>query len=117
MFYKGSLDKLGIEMQFIQRGPKYKSAPDQYTKKEMGEGQKEVIDAILNEYYGRLTNAIAESRKKSPEDVKALIDDAPYHAPQAKELGLIDEAFYRDQVYDELKKKLDYKEGDNTSFD
>src|SRR5258706_2836702 len=39
MFYKGSLDKLGIEAEVIQIGPKYKNAPDQYTKKEMGEGQ------------------------------------------------------------------------------
>ncbi|HRA41895.1 MAG TPA: S49 family peptidase, partial [Pyrinomonadaceae bacterium] len=34
MFYKGSLDKLGIEAEVIQIGPKYKNAPDQYTKKE-----------------------------------------------------------------------------------
>lgn len=33
MFYKGSLDKLGIEADVIQIGPKYKNAPDQYTKK------------------------------------------------------------------------------------
>jgi protease-4 len=112
MFYRGSLDKLGIEPQFIQRGPKYKSAPDQYTKKEMGEGQREVINAVINEYYGKLAGAIAESRKKSPAEVEALINDAPYHAPEAKKLGLIDEAFYRDQVYDDLKAKLDYKAED-----
>lgn len=46
MFYKGSLDKLGIETDVIQIGPKYKNAPDQYTKKEMGEGQREVINAV-----------------------------------------------------------------------
>jgi protease IV len=99
-------------MQFIQRGPKYKSAPDQYTKKEMGEGQREVINAVLDEYYGNLVSAIAESRKKSPEDVKALFDGAPYHAPDAKTAGLIDDALYRDQVYDDLKAKLDYKAED-----
>src|SRR5437868_805270 len=54
MFYKGSLDKLGVEADVIQIGPKYKNAPDQYTKKEMGEGQKEVLNAILDEYYGRI---------------------------------------------------------------
>lgn len=113
MFFKGSLDKLGIEADVIQIGPKYKNAPDQYTKKEMGEGQREVINAVLDEYYGRFTNAIAESRKKTVDDVKALIDDAPFNANQAKELGLIDEAFYREQVYDELKTRLGYGENDN----
>ncbi|HEV8590871.1 MAG TPA: signal peptide peptidase SppA [Pyrinomonadaceae bacterium] len=112
MFYKGSLDKLGVETDVIQIGPKYKNAPDQYTKKEMGEGQREVINAVLDEYYARFTGGIAEARKKSPEDVKALIDGAPYSAPQAKELGLIDDAFYRTQVDEELKSRLGYNTDD-----
>ncbi len=112
MFYKGSLDKLGIEADVIQIGPKYKNAPDQYTKKEMGEGQREVINALLDEYFGRFTNAIAESRKKSVDDVKGLVDAAPYNAVQAKQLGLIDDTLYREQVDDELKAKLGYKADD-----
>lgn len=112
MFYKGSLDKLGIEVDAIQIGPKYKSAPDRYTKKEMGEGQREVTNALLDEFFGRFTNAIAMARKKSPEDVKALIDNAPFNATQAKANGLIDDAFYREQVDAELKSRLGYKESD-----
>ena len=112
MFYKGSLDKLGIEAEVIQRGPKYKNAPDQYTKDKMGEGQREVINALLDEYFGRLKAGIAEARGKTPEDVAAIIDNAPYHADQAKELNLIDDALYRDQVYDQLKTRLGYKAED-----
>lgn len=110
MFYKGSLDKLGIETDVIQIGPKYKNAPDQYTRTSMGDGQKEVINAVIDEYYGRMVGAIAESRKKAPEDVQALIDGAPYSAVKAKANGLIDEAFYSEQVYDELKQRLGYKD-------
>ena len=112
MFYKGSLDKLGIEMEVIQRYEKYKNAPDQYTKKQMSEGQREVINALINEYYGRLQNGIAEARGKTPEDVAAIIDNAPYHADEAKQLNLIDDALYRDQVYDQLKTRLGYKTED-----
>jgi len=112
MFYKGSLDKLGIEAEVIQRNPKYKSAPDQYTKKEMGDGQREVINALLSEYWGRLTTGIAEARNKSVPDVEALIDNAPYHADDAKQLGLLDDALYRDQVYEQLKTRLGYKTED-----
>ncbi|MBK7704392.1 MAG: S49 family peptidase [Acidobacteria bacterium] len=107
-FYRGSLDKLGIEPQFLKIG-KYKNAPDQYTEKSMTEPHREVINAILDEYYGRMTKAIADERKKSVEDVKALIDNAPYHADDALQVGLIDGASYRDQVYDELKTRLGYK--------
>jgi len=112
MFYKGSLDKLGIEADVIQFGPKYKNAPDQYTKKQMGEGQKEVTNAIINEYYGRMANAIAESRNKQVNDIDAIIDNAPYNAPDAKGLGLIDDTLYKDQVYDNLKARLGYKADD-----
>ena len=112
MFYKGSLDKLGVEADVIQIGPKYKNAPDQYTKKEMGEGQREVINAVLDEYFSRFTGGISESRNKSVEDVKGIIDGAPYNANQAKELGLIDNAIYKEQVYEELKSRLGYKTDD-----
>jgi protease-4 len=110
MFYKGSLDKLGIEAEVIQIGPKYKNAPDRFTRKEMSDGQREVINAILDEYVGRFTTAVAESRKKSPDDVQAIVDGAPYNAVAAKSLGLIDEAYYREQVENDLKAKLGYKE-------
>ena len=110
MFYKGSLDKLGIEAEVIQVGPKYKNAPDQYTKKEMGEGQKEVINAILDEYFRHFTTAIAESRKKTVDEVKAIVDDAPYHARDAKEIGLIDGASTEDEVYAQMKTRLGYDE-------
>ena len=112
MFYKGSLDKLGIEPEVIKIG-KYKNAPDQYTRKEMSDEQREVLNAILDQYFGTLVNTIAEDRKKSPEDVKALIDNAPYHGTEAKELGLVDGASYRDQVIVDLKNRLGYKAEDD----
>lgn len=114
MFFKGSLDKLGVEADVIQIGPKYKNAPDQYTKTEMGEGQEEVLNAIVDEYYNTLAAAIAEARGKSSDDVKTLIDSAPYNAVQAHELGLIDGALYREQVYEEIRTRLGY--GADTSL-
>src|SRR5688572_23064225 len=112
MFYKGSLDKLGVEAEVIQIGPKYKNAPDQYTKKEMGEGQREVVNAVLDEYFKHFTTAISTCRKKTVEEVKAIIDDAPYHAKQAKEIGLIDDATTEDEVYDLMKSQLGYGENE-----
>ncbi len=109
MFYKGTLDKIGVEMEVVQIG-KYKNAPDGYTRKDMSEGHREVMNAILDDYFNRIVSAVADSRKKTPEDVKAIIDNAPYDAVKAQSQGLIDGALYRDQVYDELKKQLGYKE-------
>ena len=107
----GSLDKLGVKADFYQIG-KYKTAPEQFTRKEMSEASREVINSLLDEFFARYVNTIAASRKKSPEDVRALIDNAPLGAQEAKAAGLIDDAKYRDEVEDDLKKRLGYKDAD-----
>jgi len=66
--------------------------------------------------YGRYIEGIAKSRSKSPEDVKALIDNAPFTAKQAKDAGLIDGALYHDEVEKELKKRLGYKDSDELAI-
>ncbi len=111
MFFRGSLDKLGIYPDIFQIG-KYKSAGDTFTQKEMTEAHREYINSMLDDLYGRYVNGIAQSRNKSPEDVKKLIDNAPYNASQAKTAGLIDEVAYRDEVEKQLKTSLGYKETD-----
>ena len=107
MFYRGSLDKLGVEPEVIQIG-KYKNAPDQYTRKDMSDPQREVINAILDEYMQRMTDAVATSRKLDESRVREIIDDAPYHADSAKKLGLIDDALYREQAYEQMRLRLGY---------
>ena len=111
-FYKGSLDKLGVEWEDVHVG-KYKSANEPFTRKDHSPESREVINAIIDDYYNRVTSAISEARKKSPEDVKAIIDNAPYNAIAAQQQNLIDGAKYRDEVYNELKNTLGYKEDDN----
>ncbi len=111
MFFRGSLDKLGIYPDIYQIG-KYKSVGDMFTRKDMSDAHKEYINSLLDDLFNRYVDAIARARGKSPEDVRAIIDDAPYGAEKAKEVGLIDGAAYRDEVDKELKAKLGYKESD-----
>jgi len=111
MFFRGSLDKLGIYPDIYQIG-KYKSAGDTFTQKQMTDAHREYINSLLDDLYNRYVNAIAQARHKSPEEVRALIDNAPYSATKAKEAGLIDETLYRDDAEKEFKKLLGYKETD-----
>lgn len=111
MFFRGSLDKLGIYPDIFQIG-KYKSAGDMFTQKQMTEAHRQYINELLDDLYGRYVTKIAEARHKTPDEVKALIDNAPYSAAKAKEAGLIDEALYRDDVEKEFKKRLGYKDTD-----
>jgi protease-4 len=111
MFFRGTLDKLGIYPDMLQIG-KYKNAPDQFTRKEMTKEHREVVNSILDDLFNRFVNTIAETRKKSPDEVRALVDSAPLGAQDALKAGLIDGANYRDEVENELKKRLGYKDED-----
>ena len=111
MFFRGSLDKLGIYPDIFQIG-KYKTAADMFTQKEMTEAHRQYINELLNDLFDRYINTIAQARHKTPDEVRTLIDNAPYSAAKAKEAGLIDEMLYRDDVEKEFKKLLGYKETD-----
>jgi protease-4 len=112
MFFRGSLDKLGVYPDMYQIG-KYKSAGDTFTQKQMTDAHREYINSMLDDLYGRYLDGISKARKKSVDEVKTWIDDAPYSAARAKEIGLIDGALYRDDVEKELKKRLGYKDTDD----
>jgi len=111
MFFRGSLDKLGIYPDIYQIG-KYKSAGDTFTQKQMTDAHREYINSLLDDLFNRYVNAIAQARHKTPEEVRTLIDNAPYSATKAKEVGLIDDALYRDDVEKQFKTMLGYKDTD-----
>jgi protease-4 len=111
MFFRGSLDKLGIYPDIFQIG-KYKSIGDMFTQKQMTDAHREYINSMLDDLYNRYINAIAQARHKTPDEVRTLIDNAPYSAEKAKEAGLIDDTLYRDDVEKQFKKLLKYKDTD-----
>jgi protease-4 len=111
MFFRGSLDKLGIYPDIYQIG-KYKTAANMFKEKEMTEAHREFIDEMLDDLFNRYVNTIAQTRKKSPDEVRAIIDNAPYNSFKAKEVGLIDDAIYRDDLEKQIKKQLGYKDND-----
>ncbi len=109
MFFRGSLDKLGIYPDMYQIG-KYKSAGNMFTQKEMTEAHREYINSLLDDLFNRYVEGIAKARGKSADEVRALIDNAPYGAGKAKEAGLIDDVLYRDELENLLKTQLGYKQ-------
>ena len=74
MFFRGSLDKLGIYPDVYQIG-KYKSVGDMFTQKQMTDAYREYINSLLDDLYGRYVEGIAKARNKSVDDVKKLIDN------------------------------------------
>jgi protease IV len=114
-YVKGTLDKLGVQMEFEHVG-KYKDAPDMFTKTGPSPETREVIDALLDQFYGDFVSTVATARKKSEQDVRALIDTGPFAGPEALKGGLVDELAYEDQVFAKIKaaaKTSDSKIGEH----
>src|ERR671926_1989871 len=58
MFFRGSLDKLGIYPDIFQIG-KYKSAGDMFTQKQMTDAHRQYINEMLDDLFNRYVNTIA----------------------------------------------------------
>lgn len=99
MFLKGTLDKLGVSMEFEHIG-KYKDYPDQFTATGPSQPTLDQINPILDQYYGDLVNVIAQGRKKSPDAIRAVIDQGPFVGEEAVKDGLVDALLYEDEMYD-----------------
>src|ERR1043165_5228840 len=52
MHFRGTFDKLGIYWDSYQIG-KYKTAPEQFTRKDMSDGEKETINSLLDGIFNR----------------------------------------------------------------
>ena len=102
MYFKNTLDKLGVHVD-VEHVGKYKDYGDMFTRTSMSPETNEVMSGLADEIYADLVNAIAKGRGKSPDAIRALIDDGPFLAKDAKAKGLVDELRYEDQAFGELK--------------
>jgi protease IV len=105
MFFKKTLDKLGVSVD-VEHAGKYKDFGDQFTRSDMSPETREVISSVVDGIYGDLLAGIAEGRKKTPEQVSALIDQGLFLAPELEKVGLVDGLRFEDDMWGELKKRL-----------
>jgi protease-4 len=103
-FYRGAMDRLGVEFQIVRRH-EYKSAAEQLTETGFTGPAREAAERIAGSVTGQLARAIAERRRLAPERVRELIDRGPFLGAQALEAGLVDELGYRDEVYASVRKQ------------
>lgn len=102
MFYKQLLDWLDVEFDVLRVG-EYKSAAEPYTRTEMSPEFREEMEAILDDNFDQVVGIISESRGLERDRVQELIDQGPFTANEARELGLIDHVAYEDELNDLLK--------------
>jgi len=99
-FMKDTLDKLGMEADFIHVG-KFKSAPERMTRSEASDANREMITAIVDDRFEKLLAMIANGRSVSPEKVQGWIDRGMFDAETALSGGLIDGTRYYGDILEE----------------
>jgi len=104
MFFKGALEKMGIEAQIIRVG-NYKSAVEPFTNDKMSDYNRQQITAYLTGLYRTFLDGIAQTRKISSDSLNFLADNYKIQQPKdALSYKMVDGLRYKDEVIDELKK-------------
>ena len=105
MYFKKTLDKLGVSVD-VEHAGKYKDFGDQFTRSDMSPETREVITSVVDGLYDGMVARIASGRHKTPEQVKAAIDQGPFLAQEAQKAGFIDELRFEDEVWNDVKNRL-----------
>lgn len=105
MFFKGALDKLGIQAQVSQAG-QYKSAGEPFTRESMSAPHREMLDSLLDDLYDQIVDGIATARRQEKENIRRLIDQGLFIAREALAEKLIDLIAYEDELPHLLEKQL-----------
>lgn len=103
-FIKGTLEKLGIAPRFDHRY-EYKNAMNAYTEKSFTPAHREAMTKVKDSWFQQLVRGIAQGRKMSEDQVRALINKGPFLGKEAVDAKLVDGVAYRDEVLGKVKTK------------
>jgi protease-4 len=118
MFFKKTLDKLGIEMQIVKVGT-FKSAVEPLVTTKMSDANRLQVTVFMNSIWNNMVKEISVSRKIPFEKLNMYADEMMMFQPteKAKQYALVDSLVYIDQVDSILKMSAkNLKKGDNLSF-
>jgi len=118
MFFKKTLDKLGIEMQIVKVGT-FKSAVEPLVNTKMSDANRLQVTVFMNSIWNTILKEIAVSRKIPFEKLNMYADEMMMFQPteKAKQYALVDSLVYIDQVDSILKMSAkDLKKDDKLVF-
>jgi protease-4 len=106
IFLRGTLDKIGAVPDFLHIGD-YKTAVNQMTETGFTPAHREMSESLNRDQFEQLVRGVAESRNKTEDEVRALIDQGPFLPEEALRLGLVDDLAYEDQLDDRAPELRD----------
>jgi protease IV len=116
MFFKGTLDKIGVEPQVFRHG-KFKSAVEPFIQEQLSDANREQIRSYIGSIWNHLVAGIAKERKMTEAEVQDIASRILVtNAESAVKFKLVDELKYRDEVLEILKTKTEAEEIDKIEF-
>lgn len=106
MFFKGTLDKFGIEPEIIRgTGNQFKSAVEPFMYDKMSEANRLQTSTFLNSMWNQVLKGISEQRNISINELNRLANEMTIsNAQAAVDNKMIDGAKFYDEVQAELKE-------------
>jgi protease-4 len=104
MFFKGTLDKLGVEAQIIRHG-KFKSAVEPFMGDKMSQENKLQVTEFINSIWAHYLSGISEQRHITKDKLNILANKMVLaDADTCLAYKIVDSLFYKDQVNAKLLK-------------
>lgn len=103
-FFGSLLSRLGIRPDFEAAGA-YKSFGEPWTRSYPSPASQEAMGALVSDLQDQLVVGIAEGRKRTPAEVRAVLENAPISAQDALAAGLVDELVYEDQIEERIRER------------
>jgi protease IV len=104
-FYRGTLDKLGIDFQVGKRH-EFKSAAERLTEHGFTGPAREAMERLAASIVEQITEAIGQRLEIPEREARALVDRGPFLAGEALDTRLVDALGYRDEVYAQVRKEV-----------
>lgn len=113
-FFKGLLDKVGVEMQVVKVGT-FKSAVEPFILTSMSEANRLQTHVYLDNIWNNMVDVISASRSIDKALINQYADSLTTmtEASNLIDLKLIDGVKYRNELSDLLKAKVDIDEDDD----
>ena len=116
MFFKGALEKLGVEPQIIRHG-KFKSAVEPFMLEKMSDENRQQTQTYLFALWNKMLDGISVSRKIPVDSLTGIADRLSIETAQdALKYKMVDKLAYRDEVLEVLKNKIAEKSVDDINF-
>ncbi|WP_298064266.1 signal peptide peptidase SppA [uncultured Rikenella sp.] len=104
LFYKGLLDKLGVQAELIRHGS-FKGAGEPFILTRLSDANRLQMESMTNSIWDYLISEIAESRELAADSLQAYASRLAVATPyDALRLGFVDSLWYRDRMTEELAR-------------